>query len=129
MVPTPWAPIKYSCSDRIVTWSTCKLCSFLRCFAFRDQISDPTSIHGIPVNYRPIERQIRGLLIMTQRLLVRSQFCQREVKERLKLHNLHVDDLMIRSELRYIIGAKLVVMKCGVFGGKTSPIPTGQIVV
>jgi hypothetical protein len=32
----------------------------------------------------------------------------REVKEGLKLHNLHTDHVMIRSELIYLIGAKAV---------------------
>jgi len=31
-----------------------------------------------------------------------------EVKERLKVHNLHIDYVMIRSELEYLIGAKAV---------------------
>jgi hypothetical protein len=31
-----------------------------------------------------------------------------EVKEGLKLHNLHTDHVMIRSELIYLIGAKAV---------------------
>jgi len=32
----------------------------------------------------------------------------REVKERPMLHNLHTDHVMIRSELKYLIGAKVV---------------------
>jgi len=31
---------------------------------------------------------------------------------------------MIRSELKYLIEAKIVTVKCQVFGGKTSPFPT-----
>ena len=30
---------------------------------------------------------------------------------------------MIRSELEYLIGAKIVYLKCRVFGGKTGPFP------
>ena len=39
------------------------------------------------------------------------------MKEGLKLHNLHTDHVTIRSELRYLIGAKIVDLKCRVFGG------------
>ena len=38
------------------------------------------------------------------------------MKEGLKLHNLRTDHITIRSELRYLIGAKIVGMKCRVFG-------------
>jgi len=31
-----------------------------------------------------------------------------EVKERLKLHNLHIDHVVIRSELKYLIAARNV---------------------
>jgi hypothetical protein len=48
-----------------------------------------------------------------------------DVKEGLKLDNLHTDHVMIRSELKYLIGAKIVDFKCRVFGGKTAPISYG----
>ena len=51
------------------------------------------------------------------------------MKERIKLHNLHIDHVMIQSELKYLIGAKLVVLKCRVFGGKTGPIATVQVFI
>jgi hypothetical protein len=38
------------------------------------------------------------------------------VKEGLKLHNLRTDHVTIRLELRYLIGAKIVNLKCRVFG-------------
>jgi hypothetical protein len=50
-----------------------------------------------------------------------------EVKEGLKLDNLHTDHVMIRSELKYLIGAKIVDLKCRVFGGKTAPFPTVRV--
>jgi len=34
---------------------------------------------------------------------------------------------MVRSELKYLIGAKIVILKCWVFGGKTSPFPTVRV--
>jgi len=49
------------------------------------------------------------------------------VKEPLELHNLHTDQVTIRSELKYLIGAKVVVFQCRVFGGKIGPFPLGQV--
>jgi hypothetical protein len=34
---------------------------------------------------------------------------------------------MIRSELKYLIGAKNVNLKCRVFGGKTGPFPMVRV--
>jgi hypothetical protein len=34
---------------------------------------------------------------------------------------------MIRSELKYLIGAKIVDLKCRVFGGKTRPFPMVRV--
>jgi len=50
-----------------------------------------------------------------------------EVKEGLTLDNLRTDHVMIRSELKYLIGAKIVDLKCQVFGGKTAPFPTVRV--
>jgi hypothetical protein len=55
--------------------------------------------------------------IATQRILVGSQIWDREVKQGLKLHNLRTNHVTIRLELRYLIGAKIVDLKCRVFGG------------
>jgi len=49
------------------------------------------------------------------------------VNERLELHNLPTDRVMIRSELKYLIGGKVVLLKCRVFVGKTCPFPIGQV--
>jgi hypothetical protein len=53
----------------------------------------------------------------------------REVEALIKLNNLHIHHVMIRSELKYLIGAKVVRLKCGVFGGKTGPIATVRVFV
>jgi len=50
-----------------------------------------------------------------------------EVKEGLKLNNLRTDHVMIRSELKYLIGAKILDLKCRVFGGKTAPFPMVRV--
>jgi len=46
---------------------------------------------------------------------------------RLKLHNLRIDHVVVRSELKYLIGANIVNLKCPVFGGKTGPFPMVQV--
>jgi hypothetical protein len=43
------------------------------------------------------------------------------------MYNLGTDHVMIRSELKYIIGAKIVDLKYRVFGGKTTAFPTVQV--
>jgi len=55
----------------------------------------------------------------------------REVQERLELHNLRTDHIMIRSELKYLIGGKVVMLKSRVlwgtplqrFGSRLDPDP------
>jgi len=51
----------------------------------------------------------------------------REVNERLKLPNLHIDHVAIRSELKYLIGAKIVDLKWRVVRGKTGPYPMVRV--
>jgi len=45
----------------------------------------------------------------------------------LNLNNLCTDHVMIRSELKYLIGATIVNLKCRVFGGKTGTFPMGRV--
>jgi len=49
------------------------------------------------------------------------------VIEQLELHNLRTDHVMIRSELKHLIGGNVVMLKCRVFGGKTGPFPMGRV--
>ena len=65
---------------------------------------------------------------MPPRLLVGSQIQIWEVKEGLKLDNLRTNHVMTRSEIKYYIGAKIVELKCRVFGGKTAPFPTVRVI-
>ena len=39
------------------------------------------------------------------------------MKELLELHNLRTDHIMIRSELQYLIGGQVVMLKCRVVCG------------
>jgi hypothetical protein len=52
-----------------------------------------------------------------------------EVKVLLELHTLRTDHVMIRSQLKYLIGAKVGRLKCWVFGGKTGPMATVRVFV
>ena len=51
------------------------------------------------------------------------------MKELVKLHNLRTDHVTIRSELKYLIGAKVVRLKCRVYDVKTGPIATVRVFV
>ena len=122
-LPPNVAAIKFLSSDRIMTWSVCRMCNFSYSFTSRCRICDRTNIPWIAVKLRNIWFKIGRFSIATQRILVSSEIWQREMKEQVKLHNLRTDQVMIRSELKYLIGTKNVNLKCPVFGGKTGPFP------
>ena len=104
---TSLAPIRCLSSDHIVTWSIPKLCSFVRSFNSRFQICDPTNIRWVAIENAQCLLQIWPNFTAIQRILIGSQIRKREVKERTKLHNVHIDHVTIQSELRYLIGAKI----------------------
>jgi len=105
--PRYLAQIKYLSSDHIVTWSVRRLCSSSRSFTSRFQICDPTNIHWVAIEIPLISPKMCLDFTATQRISVGSQICKREVKEWLVLYNLCTDHIMIRSELKYLIGAKV----------------------
>jgi hypothetical protein len=121
--------IEYVSSDRIMTWSISKVCSFMPSLTSRFKICEPTNIRWNSVKSVQICGEIRRFSIATQRILGRSHLCEREVKECIKLHNVYIVHVMIRLELRYLIWTKLCKLKCCVFGGKTGPIAMVQILV
>jgi hypothetical protein len=47
------------------------------------------------------------------------------VKERLKLHNMHIDHVTIRSELKYLIGAKDLALQWP--GFEVEPGPNAKV--
>ena len=100
------APIKYLSSDHITTWSVRRLGSGPPSFTSHLPICDPTSIRWITIENPPISLRISDYFTNTQRISVRLQIWMQEVKEGLKLDNLHIDYVMIRSQLKYLIGAK-----------------------
>jgi len=104
---TMLAPIKYLSSDRTMTWSVRTLCSFIRSFTFRFQICDQTNIRWVAIENPQVSLEIWCYVPAIQRILIRLQIREREVEERVKLHNLRIHHVMIRWDLRYLIGAKV----------------------
>jgi len=94
--PRFFTPINYLSSDRIVTWSVCRLCSVSRSFTSCFQICNPTNICWVAIENPRISVEICPYFTANQRILVGSQFWKREVKERLKLHNLHICHAVIQ---------------------------------
>ena len=105
---TIFTAIRYLSSDCIMTWSVCKLSSFIPSFTSCIEICDRTNKRGGAIENPRNSLKTRLYFTATQRISVQSQIWMREVKEALKLHNLHTDHVMIRSELKYLIGAKAV---------------------
>jgi len=103
---TTFAPIKYLSSDCIVTWSVHRFCNISRSFTSWFQNCDATIIHCVAIENPQISPQIMRYFAVTQWILVASQFWMWEVKELLKLHNLHSEHVMIWSEPKNLIGAK-----------------------
>jgi len=114
------APIKYLSSNRIVTWSVNRLCSFSPWFHSRSQICDPTSIRWGAIENPHFSADISPYFTANQRILAQSQIWQPEVKEGITLHNLRTDHVTIRSELRYLIGGKVA----GTVIWNHGPVPT-----
>jgi len=96
-----FAPIKYVSSDHIRSWSVCTLCSFSHSFTSSCQICDRTNIGWVAIENPQISNKITCYITAIQQLLVRSQIWKCEVEERLKLHNLRTDHVMICRDLRY----------------------------
>ena len=128
-VPATMALIKYLSSDRIMTWSVRRLCIFSCSFTSHCQICDQVNFRRVAVKKMPIFSENPGCSKGTQRIVVRFQIWQQEVKQRVEMHNLRTDHVMIQSELKYLIGAKVVNLKCRVFAGKTGRIATVRFLV
>ena len=105
---TTLPPIKYLSSDCIATWSVHRLCSVGRSFTSQVQICNSTNIRWVAIRNPQFSRIISGYSTVIQRILVGLQIWNREVKEQLKLHNLCIDHVTIRSELGYLIWAQVL---------------------
>jgi len=97
--------IKYLSSDHIVTWSVRRLCSSSYSLTSQSRISDPTNIRWVAIENPLISLIMCPYFSATQRISVWSQIWILEVKEVVKLHNLCIHHVMIRSELKYLIAA------------------------
>ena len=105
---TTLAPIKYLCSDCIMTWSIHGLCSIGRSSSSCCQICDPSNILRVAIENPRISHQIWCYFTAIQRILVASQIWMREAKELVKLHNLCIDHVAIWSELKKLIVSKVL---------------------
>jgi len=123
------ALIMFPNSDCIMPWCIHRLSSFTSSFTSSIQICGLTNIHWVAEKYWQILREIPGFSIVTPRMLVGWQIWQREATQRLEPHNLCNDHVTIRSELRFIFGAQIVHLECGVLDGKTGPMGKVRVVV
>jgi len=105
---TNLAPVMYWSSDRIATWSVYRLSSITSSFTSRFQIYDPTNIRGVAIENPRISLCFGPVFTATHRISVGSQTWTLEVKQLVTLHILCTDHVTIRSELKYLIGAKEV---------------------
>jgi len=101
------APMKYLSSDRIVTWSLCRLCRSRRSVTSRFQICYSTNIHSVAIENWWIPLEIGHNLTPTQWISLGSQIWKWEAKALRVLYNQHTDHVIIRLELKYIIAAKV----------------------
>jgi len=105
---TSLLPIKYLSSDRIMIWSVRRLRSSYCSSTSRSKIFDPTNIRWVAIENPLISLEICPFFTATQRISVESQIAMREVNERPERHNLRTDHVMIRWELKDLIGAKVL---------------------
>jgi len=103
-------PIKNLSSDCIVRWSLCRLCSIGRSVTAGFQICDLTNTRWVAIEYQQILVQIWSHVTVIQWILIALQIWMWEVKELLKLHNLCIDHVTIRSELKTLNAAKPLPM-------------------
>ena len=106
--PTNLVPIEYLSSHRIMTWSICRFCSISRSFTSSFQICDPTNIRLVAIKSPLISHQIWHYFAAIQLTFVALQIWIREVKELLKLNNLHLNHVTFRSELNHSLADKVL---------------------
>jgi hypothetical protein len=115
-------PIKYLSSDRIMTWSVHRFCSSSRCFTSSFQICDLTNTCWVAIENPLILCTMCHYFTATEPISVGSQIWKREVKERLERHNQYNDHVLLQSELKYWIGAKVAgTVKWNRSPGTTQP--------
>jgi len=86
-----------------MTWPVRRLSSYSCSFTCRWQISYQINIRWVAIENPSISRTVSCYSTAIQRILVRSQIWQSEVKQQQKLQILRTDHVVIRSELKYSI--------------------------
>ena len=104
---TTLAGIENFCSDHIMTWSIHRLCCFSCSLTSHCGLSDPTNIRRVAIKNLWILFIIYPYFLATPWVSVTSPYQMLEVKLFVKLHNLHIYHVVIRSEFRYLLAAKL----------------------
>jgi hypothetical protein len=99
--------IKYLSSDCIVTWSVCRFCSLSLCCTSRCQIWGGNNNCQVAIEILRITPVMWRYITAIECILVQSLILHWDVKDRLKLHNLHTIHILIKSDLKYLIGAKV----------------------
>jgi len=89
-----------------MTWSVCTLFSFIRSSTSRCQICDWTNIRWVAIENPQISQEFWCYFTAIQQILIQSQIWMWEVEEGMKLHNLRIQCVVIRWDLRHIIWAK-----------------------
>ena len=112
-------PMKYLSSDHIMTWSICRVCSISRFITSHCQMCNRINICRVAIENPQISHIIWRYFSAIQQILVRLQIWKREVEELLTLHDLYIDHVTIRSELKYLIGSKVA----GTIRWNRSPVP------
>ena len=104
---TMLAQIMYLSWNRIMIWSVRRLFSDSRYFTSHFQICDWTNIRWVAIDHPAMSPKTSRHFTAILWILVWSQIWQREVKKRLKLHNLRTDQVMIWPELKYLSRANI----------------------
>lgn len=102
-------------SSGTITTARGDLLTFCHSFATHIQFGVLTNIRRVTFEKPWFKPYISHFFTAIERILVRLQIWKQAVNERLKWHILHINYIVIQSELEYLIGAKVaktVKWKC-----------------
>jgi hypothetical protein len=116
-VPTrnPWScapgvstPRNFWNYHHIGTWCIRKRCSLRSCFTCRTAILNLSNIHCVLVKDPQFGCDFVCLVVTTAQILIGVHIGDQGVKAHVKLQLLHIDNVMIGSELENIIGVTTI---------------------